>query len=133
MNFAGAAMFLLIAMGALTGGSAFLAASAEMRGQFGWGLFMLIGAVCLVLAGLAAVLGIGFWKLLNRSRILQIVLLLPFLGFQVLLVVGAMMHFSLGRMLFRVILLGLGVWVLTYLFKSQVKRAFCGDPLRIQR
>jgi uncharacterized membrane protein (DUF2068 family) len=129
LNFVGSGVYLLVAAGAFMGGSAFLAASAEMRGQFGWGIFTLIGAVCLVFAGLALAVGIGLWKLLKWGRVLQIVLLFLFLGFQVLAAIGAMMHFNPGRVLFRVIIMGIEAWILSYLFKAHVKQAFRGDSL----
>jgi VIT1/CCC1 family predicted Fe2+/Mn2+ transporter len=64
------------------------------------------------------------WKLLNWSRVLQIVLLILFLALQFLLVIGALMHFSLGRMIFRAVVMGIEAWILGYLFKTHVKRAF---------
>jgi uncharacterized membrane protein (DUF2068 family) len=124
LHFIGAGLYLLVALGAFTGGSVFMAASADMRGQFGWGIFALIGVVCLIFAGLCIAIGIGFWKLLNWSRVLQIVLLILFLGFQILLIVGAMMHFGATRVILRVIIMSIEVWILTYLFKANVKRAF---------
>ena len=115
---------MLMAFGGFMGGSAFIAASAGMAGQFGWGIFVLIGIVCLVLASLALAIGIGFWKLLNWSRVLQIVMLFLFLGFQVFAVLGAMMHLAWGRVIFRVIVMSIEVWILSYLFRSHVKQAF---------
>jgi uncharacterized membrane protein (DUF2068 family) len=78
----------------------------------------------LVFAGLCIAIGIGFWKLLHWSRVLQVVLLMLFLGFQILLIVGAMMHFGATRVILRVIIMSVEVWILTYLFKANVKRAF---------
>ena len=124
LNFIGAGLYLLVALSAFTGGSVFMAAAADMRGQFGWGIFTLIGVVCLIFAGLCMAMGIGFWKLLNWSRVLQIVLLFVFLGFQILSIVGAMMHFHPTRVILRVIIMSIEVWILSYLFKAHVKRAF---------
>jgi hypothetical protein len=124
LNFIGAGGCLLVGLGAFMGGSVFMAASAEMRGPFGWGLFTVIGVICLMFAGLGLALGIGFWKLLSWSRVLQIVLLFLFLALQVLAVAGAMMHFNPLRVIFRIIIMSMEVWILSYLFKAHVKRAF---------
>lgn len=122
LNFIGAALCILTALGAFIGGSAFMDA-ANVRDQFGK-MFWLIGAGCLVLAGVAMVLGIGLWKLLNWARMLQIVFLFLFLSFQMLATMGAMQHFSTGRVLWRVFIFAIEAWVLVYLFKTPVKQAF---------
>jgi len=51
-------------------------------------------------------------------------MLFLFLGFQVFAVLGAMMHLAWGRVIFRVIVMSIEVWILSYLFRSHVKQAF---------
>ena len=122
LNFIGAGFCLLTALGAFIGGSVFMTA-ADMRDQFG-NMFWMIGAGCLGLSGLAMVIGIGLWRLLNWARILQIVFLALFLGFEMLATAGAMQHFNAGRVVFRLLIMAIEALALLYLFKTSVKQAF---------
>ncbi|MBZ5694224.1 MAG: hypothetical protein LAN36_02560 [Acidobacteriia bacterium] len=84
----------------------------------------ILGVVCLGLAALYLVAGLGLWKLQEWARILTIVLAglgLLVNGFGIL---GPLMSFHIMFLLWRAVVLGLDVWVLVYLFQPHVKKAF---------
>ena len=84
----------------------------------------ILGIVCLGLAALYLVVGLGLWKLQEWARILTIVLAglgLLVNGFGIL---GPLMSFNIMFLLWRAVVLGLDVWVLVYLFQPHVKKAF---------
>jgi hypothetical protein len=84
----------------------------------------ILGVMCLGLAALYLVVGLGLWKLQEWARILTIVLAglgLLVNGFGIL---GPLMSFHLIFLLWRAVVLGLDVWVLVYLFQPHVKKAF---------
>jgi uncharacterized membrane protein (DUF2068 family) len=122
LNFIGAGFCFLTALGALIGGSVFMAA-AGLRDQLGNMLWM-IGGGCLVSSAVAMVLGIGLWKLLNWARILQIAFLVLFVAFEMFATAGAMLHFNPGRVVFRLLVMAVEAWALLYLLKASVKQAF---------
>ena len=85
----------------------------------------MLGIMCLGLAALGLVVGVGLWKLQEWARVLAIVLAgleLVVTGFGVL---GPLMAFHLIFFLFwRAVVLGLDVWIIVYLFQPHVRKAF---------
>jgi len=108
-------------------GGSMLSGLARSGGP-GAGIFALggavVGGVCLVFAVLYLVLGIGFIKLQNWSRIVTIILT----GLSVLLgllgLLGSLMHLNIFVLVYQLIVLAIEVWIVVYLFKPHVKQAF---------
>lgn len=124
MNWAVSAVCLLAGMGALSAGFLFLITSAGRSGLFGWGSFLLIGGACLALGVFSLKVGIGLWRLRNRSRQMQIALLVLFSVFELFAIFGALMHSAFGVAILRSLFLGIELWILIYLFKPNVKVVF---------
>jgi hypothetical protein len=98
-----------------------------------WGMVAGIGAVTVgvVLLGLAAlyaITSIGLLKLQNRARVLAVVLTSVTLMLALLGLGDAAMHlgmmFFFGMFVRRLIVIGIDVWILVYLFQPHVKKAF---------
>jgi hypothetical protein len=83
-----------------------------------------IGAICLVFAAVYVIDGIGLLKVQNWGRILTIVLVAISLFFSAMGLLTAMLHFHPLLVFWRLIVVAIDVWILVYLFKSEVKRAF---------
>ena len=94
------------------------------------GMGALIGVVggvfCLVLAVLYGVVGWGLWGLKNWARIVTIVLAAIGALFQVMGMVGSMLHFRIGTMIWHLIWIGVNGLIVWYLVQPQVKSAFEG-------
>ena len=86
----------------------------------------LIGFVCLGVAAVDLVCGIGFINLKKWSRVLAIAFHVAWAVFWALSLVGLRVHPNLFSIVFRLTGLGIQVWILVYLFGSQVKAAFAG-------
>lgn len=84
------------------------------------------GIVCLILAVLCLVNGIGLLKLRGWARLLTILLVLLGVVFEILGIVRAMAPMMMGLIVWDVILIAIDVWILMYLFKPHVKAAFGG-------
>ncbi len=103
---------------------------ATMGGQrAGMGMLMagmgaFAGVLFLVLAALYAVVGFGLWKLLNWGRLLAIILVGLGLVFAAFGLLSAVIHFSIGLILGRLIVCAIDAWIIAYLFKPHVKQAF---------
>jgi hypothetical protein len=125
LAFIGAGLSVLAAMGMLVGG----AMIANMAARPGMGMIAGIGGVALgifflVIAVLYAVIGTGMFKLQNWARML--VIILSFLGaaLNALSFLGALFHFRPFAMLWSLIVIGINLWIATYLLKPHVKQAF---------
>lgn len=127
LYFLGAACLGLAGLGFLVGGSAVAAALAKSGGA-GGGLFAaggaIIGGFFLVCAIVDLALGVGFVKLQNWARVIAIVFTGIAMLFGLFGLMGVMLHFALFRVVFQLLVLGLEVWIVTYLFKPEVKQAF---------
>ena len=85
------------------------------------------GIAFLILAVLYLVNGIGLLKLLGWARLLTILLVLLGIVFEVMGIVRALAGMHVGIIVWELILIGINVWILMYMFKPHVKAAF-GAP-----
>ena len=90
-----------------------------------------IGFVCLGVAMVDLICGIGFIKLKKWSRVLAIVFHIIWAVFWALGLAGLRLHPDLFSMVFRLAGLGIQVWILVYLFSATVKQAFGGTETRV--
>ncbi len=125
LAFIGAGMLVLAALLVFLGG----AMVANMAMRPGMGMIAgiggaILGIVFLGFAALYAVIGTGMLKLQNWARILVIILsgLGAFLN--AIGVLSAMFHFHPLLVVWRLILVGVNVWIALYLLKPHVKQAF---------
>jgi len=112
--------FLLFAGGAMMSRMAVRPGVGMMAGVGG----VIFAVICLGVAALYLMVGLGFLKLQNWARILAIVMAalgLIVTGFAIL---GPLVHFHPIFLLWRAAILGFDVWVLVYLFQPHVKKAF---------
>jgi len=119
--FAGLAGLLFILGGSMLSGLA--RSSGPGAGIFALG-GAIVGMLCLGFALLYLLLGIGFIKLQNWARIVTIILT----GLSVLLgllgLFGSLLHLNVLVLVYQLIVVGIEVWIVVYLFKPQVKQAF---------
>jgi hypothetical protein len=125
LAFVGTGLSVLGALGVLLGG----AMVANMAARPGMGMLAgtvgaVIGVVLLGVAILYAVVGIGFLKLQNWARILVLVLCGLGVLFNGLGLLGALFHFSVLVVVWRVIAVAIDLWIVLYLLKPHVKQAF---------
>jgi hypothetical protein len=125
LAFLGAGLLLLAALGMFLGG----AVIANMAARPGMGMIAgvggaLLGCFFLIIAVLYVVIGTGMFKLQNWARILVIVL--SFLGalLNAFGVLSALFHMHPLLIIWRLILVGINVWIAMYLLKPHVKLAF---------
>ena len=89
---------------------------------------IVVGVICLALAGLEAVIGIGLWKLQNWARVLTIILTCLAVLSSCFTLLFALTHmygvFFFGLFFRRLILAAIQVWIVIYLLKPHVKQAF---------
>jgi hypothetical protein len=126
LYFLGAAFLGLAGLGFIVGGSA-LAGLAKSGGP-GAALFAaggaIIGGIFLVMALVEAAMGVGFIKLQNWARVVAIVFTAIGVLFGLLGLLSVTMHMMVFQMAFQAAVLALEVWIVTYLFKPEVKQAF---------
>jgi hypothetical protein len=84
----------------------------------------LMGLLCLLVALLNVLCGIGFINLKKWSRALAIVFHLAWAIFWALSIVGLRLHPSFPSLIFRIVLLAIQAWVVVYLFGPKVEQAF---------
>jgi hypothetical protein len=125
LAFIGAGLCAVAALMMLLGG----AMLANMAMRPGMGMLAgiggaILGVFFLGIAALYGVIGFGMLKLQNWARILVIVL--SFIGafFNAIGILTAMIHFHPALMLWRLIMIGINVWIAMYLLKPHVKQAF---------
>lgn len=135
LNFIGAALYLLAALGIFVGG-AFFAQVAKSSAQGGAGVTAMIaglgavlGVIFIVGGGLCLFVGIGLWKLANWARILEIVLLVLGLLFGLFGLLGSLTNFHAGPLVWQVVIMAIQIWIIVYLFKPNVKQAFGATSL----
>ncbi|HKV05265.1 MAG TPA: hypothetical protein VJO53_09190 [Candidatus Acidoferrales bacterium] len=122
--FIGAGLLALAALMMLLGGA--MMSSMSARPHFGMMAGIgaaILGVVCLGIAALYVVLGVGLWMLQNWARVLTIVFAI--LG-AIVSVMGLFGHMQLHPVLFfwRVIVVVIDVWIVVYLLKPHVRLAF---------
>ena len=84
----------------------------------------LMGLLCLLIALLNVICGIGFLKLRNWSRALAILFHLAWAIFWALSILGLRLHPSFPSLTFRIVLLAIQAWVVVYLLAPKVEQAF---------
>lgn len=125
LAFIGAGLCAVAALLVLVGG----AMVANMAMRPGMGMLAgvggaILGVFFLAIAALYGVIGFGMLKLQNWARILVIVL--SFIGafFNAIGILTTMIHFHPMLIMWRLIMIGINVWIATYLLKPHVKQAF---------
>jgi len=135
--FIGAALALLAGLACIVGG-AWLAALASHRAASlcatCLGSFRVVGCVLMLgLAALSIATGVGLLGLKSWARILALILVVLGLAVNVILILGAVVrhagvglihHHHLHMIVVHLVWLAIGVWILYYLFRPNVKRAF---------
>lgn len=84
----------------------------------------LMGLLCLLLALLNVICGIGFLKLKKWSPTLAIIFHLAWAIFWALSILGLRLHPSVPSLIFRIVLLAIQAWAVVYLFRPKVAQAF---------
>ena len=127
LSFIGAGLMALGACAMFFLGAAGMAAAAGGRAM-GGGMLAALGAFAgvafLILAVIYVVNGIGLWKLFGWGRLLMIVLVTIGIIFGLFSLVKAISMMHIGQIVWGLIVLAIDVWILTYMFKPHVKRAF---------
>lgn len=129
LEFLGAACLLILGLLCFAGGAmvaSFLAKTPGM-GAIAGGAVAVIGVVLILFAVLYAVTGYGLWALQNWGRIITMVLAALGAIFGLLGLVGAVSHMGatgMGTLIWQLIWLAFYIWVLMYLNKPHVKKAF---------
>lgn len=88
------------------------------------GLGAFAGVIMLALAVFSVAVGVGLWKLQNWGRILAIVFIVLGLISALAGVFSAVAEARFGPLLWGLIVVGIDVWILWYLFRPHVKQAF---------
>ena len=129
LNFLGAGLYALLAVlfFLIGAGGAASGVLDEMGGgaaAFLLGLGAAVGVILLIFAAIGLAIGIGMWKLRNWARIVTIVLVGLSLLLGVLGLLGSLISFELGSLIFQAIFVALYAWIIWYLFQPHVKQAF---------
>lgn len=141
LQFIGAAFCVLVGIGLLVGGT-FIggllggAAAGGEGGAAGMGIGFLLGAlggvVFLVFAVLHVVVAWGMWTLKNWARMITLILAAIGAVFQVFGLLGSLLDFSLGSLLYSIVVLGINGAIVWYLIQPHVKAAFEGAPVQVR-
>jgi uncharacterized membrane protein (DUF2068 family) len=129
LEFLGAACLLMLGLLAFASG-AFIAqilAKAPGMGALAGGAVAVVGVVCLLFAALYGVTGYGLLALQNWGRIITMVLVALGAIFGLLGLVTSVSHMAstgMGMVIWQLIWLAIYVWILMYLNKPDVKKAF---------
>ena len=129
LNFLGAGLYALLAVlfFLIGAGGAASGMMSEMGGgaaAFLLGLGAAVGVILLIFAAIGLAIGIGIWKLRNWARIVTIVLVGLSLLLGVIGLLGSLISFELGSLIFQAIFVALYAWIIWYLFQPHVKDAF---------
>jgi hypothetical protein len=129
LAFVGGGLLVLAALVMFVGGAMVSTMTSYPLGTLGTIGGAIVGVVLLGFAVLYVVLGLGLWKLQNWARILSLVLVGLGLLFNVLGLLGSLLHFHLFLLLWRVIVVAIQVWIVMYLLKPEIKQAFAATGL----
>lgn len=137
LEFLGAAVCILLGLGAMLGGGFLATIMSQSGGQgsmAGAGILGALGAavgvVLLVFAALYVVVGWGMLKLKGWARIISIVLAgLAILG-GLLGLVSIFTHFLVIGLFWLIVRLAVAGWILWYLLQPNVSAAFQGGQAR---
>ncbi len=129
LNFLGAGLYALLAVlfFLIGAGGAASGMMSEMGGgaaAFLLGLGAAVGVILLIFSAIGLAIGIGLWKLRNWARIVTIVLVGLSLLLGVIGLLGSLIAFELGSLIFQAIFVALYAWIIWYLFQLHVKQAF---------
>ncbi len=129
LNFLGAGLYALLAVlfffiGAGGAASGMMSEMGGAAAAFLLGLGAAIGVILLIFAAIGLAIGIGMWKLRNWARIVTIVLVGLSLLLGVIGLLGSLISFELGSLIFQAIFVALYAWIIWYLFQPHVKQAF---------
>ncbi len=129
LNFLGAGLYALftVLFFLIGAGGAASGMMSEMGGgaaAFLLGLGAAVGVILLIFSAIGLAIGIGLWKLRNWARIVTIVLVGLSLLLGVIGLLGSLIAFELGSLIFQAIFVALYAWIIWYLFQLHVKQAF---------
>jgi hypothetical protein len=124
LSFLAGGLLLIIALGALAGGAVIASVFASLPASLVGAGAIILAVVCFVFAALYAANGVGLLKLQNWARLLTIVLIVLGLLSAVLGVFGTLAHFRIFLLVRQLIVAGIDLWILMYLYKPHVKQAF---------
>jgi len=124
LTFLGAAFLALAAIIFLAGGAMLSQAMASGFGAIAGVGAAVIAVVFLVFAVLYVAVGMGMLKLQNWARIVTIILVGLGLLSAAAGVLLSFAHFRLFFLVRELIVLGIDIWIIAYLFRPHVKQAF---------
>jgi hypothetical protein len=124
LSFLAGGFLLIVALGALAGGAVIASVFASLPASLVGAGAIILAVVCFVFAALYAANGVGLLKLQNWARLLTIVLIVLGLLSAVLGVFGTLAHFRIFLLVRQLIVAGIDLWILMYLYKPHVKQAF---------
>jgi hypothetical protein len=123
LSFFAGGIILVIALAALAG-SAVLASVLSLPASLAGAGAIIVAVIFFLFAALHAANGVGLLKLQNWARVLSIALITLGLLSAVLGVFGALAPFRVFQLLPQLIVAGIELWILMYLYKPHVKQAF---------
>jgi hypothetical protein len=124
LSFLGAGLLVLFGCALLFGGAIIATLGMSVPAAM-VGVGVAIAAVFFFgLAALDVVTGIGLLNMRNWARVITIVLVGLGLFFAVLGLLSGLLHFRIFLMFREAIIAAIDLWVLTYLFKPDIKQAF---------
>jgi len=124
LSFIFTGLCVFVAFGAMIGGAVLASMVASMPAALVGVGAVIVAGMCLFFAALYAVNGYGLLKLQNWARILTIVLAGLSLLFAAFGALAALSHLRVPFLFRELLIIGVDVLVLTYLFKPHVKQAF---------
>ena len=123
LSFLGAALAALVALGALFGAAVLTSMMSLPKEVVGIGVAV-VAVICLGFAALYIANGIGLLKVQNWARILTIVLVILGLLSAALGILNGLAHFRMLHVVREIVVAGIDVLILWYLFKPEIKTAF---------
>lgn len=123
LSFLGAAIAAVVALGALLGAAVLTSMMSLPKEVVGIGVAV-VAVICLAFAALYIANGIGLLKVQNWARILTIVLVILGLISAALGILSGLAHFRMLHVIREIVVAGIDVLILWYLFKPEIKSAF---------